>query len=488
MAAAAGAVAGASPSDQEPASLFDVYNVNIVPSELFLKFRKELEGFRVGINFEFYNFESNDYQAKLVLKPRNSDPRWKFVYEPLHGDVRLFSKKFSLTKYLNLQVGIGHNFQCNATGWNWKLSTCLGGDGVSHFRNKTSINFFPGFDLRIGWKAEYILPSVQGAIGTEEPIVSLNYGRLQASLDRDSSPVGDYKCLDFLFAIKRKVPRKMGIVDTFVGRAAHESEAWDHELNQYSSRVQAKKASAGCGVGCVGGSGLQRKFRGETPIHLPSPNTKAQTLPKMASSKLRSSSYFPHLLLSFLNFVVLLLSSASFAPTILIKSPPTPFGWAVIATSSLSLLSSFVGFYSLLTHACLVTHISILLASLAGQGLGFLVLFSREETSLRLLKPDKGQKEAKILAKLECGLLLSMFLLQLVVLVSTCTVQSCWVREYTGLEAEKEEMARRRGRRLARVQEESMANDVKTAEIQDREIDEKTKNRNGQQVKTDFEG
>jgi len=60
------------------------------------------------------------------------------------------------------QVGIGHNFHLNATGWKWKLSTCLGGDGISQIRNKSKISMFPGFDLRIGWKAEYVLPEIHG--------------------------------------------------------------------------------------------------------------------------------------------------------------------------------------------------------------------------------------------------------------------------------------------------------------------------------------
>lgn len=63
---------------------------------------------------------------------------------------------------LIVQVGIGHSFLHNATGWKWKLSTCLGGDGVSQIKNKTSIGLFPGFDLRIGWRAEYVLPEIHG--------------------------------------------------------------------------------------------------------------------------------------------------------------------------------------------------------------------------------------------------------------------------------------------------------------------------------------
>ncbi|KAL5214295.1 hypothetical protein ABZP36_003447 [Zizania latifolia] len=167
-----------------PTTLDELYQINVVPAELHFKFRKELQGLRVGLNFEFYNLEVNDFEAKVVLKPLDYDRKWKFQYKPISGDIQLLSKKIPVTKFLNLQVGIGHNFHLNATGWKWKLSTCLGGDGVSQIRNKSKISMFPGFDLRIGWRAEYVLPEIHGAVGTGEPAFSMNYGRLQASIDR----------------------------------------------------------------------------------------------------------------------------------------------------------------------------------------------------------------------------------------------------------------------------------------------------------------
>ena len=53
---------------------------------------------------QFYNAPINEFQAKLVLKPLAPDRRWKFMYEPIHQDVRLLSKKIPVTKFLNLQV------------------------------------------------------------------------------------------------------------------------------------------------------------------------------------------------------------------------------------------------------------------------------------------------------------------------------------------------------------------------------------------------
>ncbi|KAI4344603.1 hypothetical protein L6164_011810 [Bauhinia variegata] len=169
---------------EEPISWEELYNINLMPSEIFLKFRKEIRGFRVGLNMEFYNAPYNDYQAKIVLRPSIPEWKWKFICKPIHQDVRILSKKIPITRFLNLQVGVGHNFQFRATSWKWTLTTCLGGYGASRIRNKTSVGLFPGFDLRFGWTADYVLPEFTGAMGTGEPMFDMQSGRLQASLDR----------------------------------------------------------------------------------------------------------------------------------------------------------------------------------------------------------------------------------------------------------------------------------------------------------------
>lgn len=212
----------------------------------------------------------------------------------------------------------------------------------------------------------------------------------------------------------------------------------------------------------------------------------------MASSKsnLRSSFSFPNLVLSSLNFTLFILSAASVAPVILLRAPPTSMGMAFLMVSAISLLSSFVGFYSQLTHFCFLTHVSLLLASLVGQLLGIVALFTKENSTLSSIKPTRDPREAKLLARLECGVLMAMLLLQVVVFALSCAVQSCWVREYEGLEAEREAAARKRSRRIAMVQEESLANAEKIKEVKAKELDEKMKSKYGnvQWVKTDFEG
>lgn len=107
-----------------------------------------------------------------------------------------------------------------------------------------------------------------------------------------------------------------------------------------------------------------------------------------------------------------------------------------------------------------------------------------------MLNSPRDPKEAKVLVRLECGVFMAMVVMQLVVLVLTCVVHNCWVREYEGLEAEKEASARKRSRRIARVQEESLANAAKIAEVKAKELDEieKMRSKYVRWVKTDFEG
>ncbi|KAE8801209.1 hypothetical protein D1007_23235 [Hordeum vulgare] len=86
-----------------PTTLDELYHINVVPAELHFKFRKELQGLRVGVYFEFYNLEVNDFEAKVVLKPLDFDRKLQFQYKPISGDIQLLSKKFAVTKYVNLQ-------------------------------------------------------------------------------------------------------------------------------------------------------------------------------------------------------------------------------------------------------------------------------------------------------------------------------------------------------------------------------------------------
>lgn len=95
---------------------------------------------------------------------------------------------------------------------------------------------------------------------------------------------------------------------------------------------------------------------------------------------------------------------------------------------------------------------------------------------------SRDPREAKLLVRLECGVLMAMLLLQTVVLVMTCAVHSWWVREYEGLGMEKKAMEKKRSMRAAKVQVESMENAEKTAEVEGK------KGGYAVWVKTDFEG
>lgn len=200
-------------------------------------------------------------------------------------------------------------------------------------------------------------------------------------------------------------------------------------------------------------------------------------------AKIRSSSCtFPNLLLSFLNFILFLLSASSIVPIIFLKMPPTSLGWAFLMISSISLFSSFIGFYSQLARFCFVTHISLLLASSIGQILGFLALFTKESSSLSLLKSKRDPKESKVLARVECGVLMSMFVVQLGVVILTCAVRSCCF-----LESDREvEMGRKRSqRKVQQVEEEQSMNNtsiINGDEVKGKEFGEMMKSKYGQWV------
>ncbi|KAK4396851.1 hypothetical protein Sango_1521700 [Sesamum angolense] len=105
-----------------------------------------------------------------------------------------------------------------------------------------------------------------------------------------------------------------------------------------------------------------------------------------------------------------------------------------------------------------------------------------------MLKSPRDPREAKLLVRLECGVLMAMFVMQLAVALLCCVVHSCWVREYRGLEAERDAMAEKRRRKIARVQEESMANAARIAEVRGMELEEKMKSKYGAWGKNDLEG
>lgn len=106
-----------------------------------------------------------------------------------------------------------------------------------------------------------------------------------------------------------------------------------------------------------------------------------------------------------------------------------------------------------------------------------------------MLKSPRDPREAKVLVRLECGVLMVMLVLQVAVLVLTCAIHRCWVREYQGLEEERERMARKRSRKIAEIDEESMVDGAKSCDGEAKELDEKVKSKyGGKWVKNDFQG
>ncbi|ERN11269.1 hypothetical protein AMTR_s00024p00237990 [Amborella trichopoda] len=115
------------------------------------------------------------------------------------------------------------------------------------------------------------------------------------------------------------------------------------------------------------------------------------------------------------------------------------------------------------------------------------MLILRKNTCIRLLESPRTQREVKILIKAQVGFALSVFLLQIVVLGLMCAIESCIVKEFMGLETKREEMGRKRGRKVAHVRAEAMVQEAHMEEVRVREFEEKNENKYGQWVKPDFE-
>eukprot|EP00245_Coleochaete_scutata_P010406 TRINITY_DN3632_c1_g1_i1.p1 TRINITY_DN3632_c1_g1~~TRINITY_DN3632_c1_g1_i1.p1 ORF type:complete len:234 (-),score=26.45 TRINITY_DN3632_c1_g1_i1:126-827(-) len=186
--------------------LEDLYHIDWVPKEVFLKFRQQVEGYRLAANLEYQvqltnpslrtflaggmsspdilGYQASGCNVKLVFKPVGEKRRWKLIMEPQKGDLRFLSRKLAVGPLLNVQFGIGHDMRTHTTGWKWKISSSLGANGPSSVRSKTLLPIFPGFDIRVGWNAEYILPNIYGAMGTGEPALGLNLGQFYGSVER----------------------------------------------------------------------------------------------------------------------------------------------------------------------------------------------------------------------------------------------------------------------------------------------------------------
>ncbi|CAD6202337.1 unnamed protein product [Miscanthus lutarioriparius] len=187
------------------------------------------------------------------------------------------------------------------------------------------------------------------------------------------------------------------------------------------------------------------------------------------NSSLRSCSSLPNLLVWLLNLSLLVLAAAALGPVFLLRPRPTPFGWALVSVHATTLLSALAALHAQLTHLCLAAHAALALAALSGHALASLAFFLRHDHSLRLLGSARDRREQFVLAFLEELLLLAMFTAQAVALAATCVVSRRWAREYQAAETEKAAAARKRGRKMARVQAESAA----AAEAGVKAVDEK---------------
>ncbi|TKV97905.1 hypothetical protein SEVIR_9G524800v4 [Setaria viridis] len=191
------------------------------------------------------------------------------------------------------------------------------------------------------------------------------------------------------------------------------------------------------------------------------------------NSSLRSGCSLPNLLVWLLNLSLLALAAAALGPVLLLllRPRPTPFGWALVSVHAATLLSALAALGAqLTTHLCLATaHAALALAALSGHALASAAFLLRRDRTLALLGSARDRREQLVLTFLEEVLLLGMLLAQAVALAAACVVSRRWKREYQAAETEKAAVARKRGRKMARVQAESAA----AAEAGVKAVDEK---------------
>eukprot|EP00249_Psilotum_nudum_P001414 c13885_g1_i2 orf=213-863(+) len=189
-----------------------------------------------------------------------------------------------------------------------------------------------------------------------------------------------------------------------------------------------------------------------------------------------SVAHYVKILFRWLNYVVIGGSVGSIACMLLLRLVPTPWGWGFVIFSCLSFFSGFVGCISANHKGCYSLHMFLIITSATVQGIVFLTLFSKSGMVLDHLESSRSDFDAKILLKLNAILLLGVFCTQLAVLVLACVVHHCEPMDYYDLEWKD----LRKGRNLARVQEEVIAGDKREESEVSRLNKQKQINNNGQ--------
>lgn len=83
---------------EEPTSWEELYNINLMPSELFLKFRKEIQGMRLGVNLEvLFLFVESFYRLVFMSK----SILYKVHFESFSHMVRRFFHSSFMLRSIN---------------------------------------------------------------------------------------------------------------------------------------------------------------------------------------------------------------------------------------------------------------------------------------------------------------------------------------------------------------------------------------------------
>lgn len=98
---------------EEPTSWEELYSINLIPSELFLKFRKEVQGLRVGLNLEVHTYII--FSSWFLTVILCAQFKWFEIFDkPMLNSLFAMFKEYLLC-WVTLHAG--HQMSCFCEDW-----------------------------------------------------------------------------------------------------------------------------------------------------------------------------------------------------------------------------------------------------------------------------------------------------------------------------------------------------------------------------------
>ncbi|KAH7293208.1 hypothetical protein KP509_28G015700 [Ceratopteris richardii] len=176
-------------------------------------------------------------------------------------------------------------------------------------------------------------------------------------------------------------------------------------------------------------------------------------------------SHITQRILRWLNYSVIGASFISITCMLILRLVPTAWGWGFLCFSFLTIVSAIVGCISL-KGFCYPMHMFLLITSICLEGFLFLLLITRPNSVLDKFQSKRSEYDGRVVLKVNAAVVLWIFCVQIFVMAIACVAHYCEpVDFYEDLEGNARRASLRKGRRLSRVQEESIADEEAEKEI-----------------------